>query len=255
LTDNGLTAGNLAPSSRPAGAERIFAQFETKANRRGIVENQNAEFVIWELLRGVVGESSHATAMSHKRRESRLRSISMESKMEKLDSVVAVYSDHNAAEDAIKKLAASGFEMKNLSVVGKGYHSEEKVVGFYNTGDRVKFWGSRGAFWGGFWGLFLGGLFMTIPVVGHVMVLGYLATVVAAGIENAVVVGGLSALGAALYSLGIPKNSVLEYETAVKADGFLVLAHGSTDEVARAKSVLAATNPQRIDLQAGANAA
>ena len=49
--------------------------------------------------------------------------------------------------------------MKNLSVVGKGYHTDEKVVGFYNTGDRIKFWGTRGAFWGGFWGLFFGGLF------------------------------------------------------------------------------------------------
>ena len=71
----------------------------------------------------------------------------------------------------MKKLTAAGFDMKNLSVVGKGYHTDEKVVGFYNTGDRVKFWGKRGAFWGGFWGLFFGGLFMTIPVVGHVVVL------------------------------------------------------------------------------------
>ena len=62
----------------------------------------------------------------------------------------------------------------------------------------MKFWGTRGAFWGGFWGLLFGGLFMTIPVVGHVVVLGYLATVALAGIENAIVVGGLSALGAAL---------------------------------------------------------
>ena len=174
--------------------------------------------------------------------------------MEKVDSVIAVYSDHSAAEDAIKKLAASGFEMKNLSVVGKGYHSEEKVVGFYNMGDRVKFWGSRGAFWGGFWGLFLGGLFMTIPVVGHVVVLGYLASVVAAGIENAVVVGGLSALGAALYSLGIPKNSVLEYETALKAESYLVMAHGPQAEIARAKSILETVGPSRLDVYAGANA-
>jgi hypothetical protein len=41
----------------------------------------------------------------------------------------------------MKSLTASGFDMKNLSVVGKGYHSDEKVVGFYNMGDRVKFWG------------------------------------------------------------------------------------------------------------------
>jgi hypothetical protein len=77
--------------------------------------------------------------------------------MENTDTVIAVFADHPAAETAIKKLTAAGFEMKNLSVVGKGYHTDEKVVGFYNTGDRVKFWGTRGAFWGGFWGLFLGG--------------------------------------------------------------------------------------------------
>src|SRR5664279_1575318 len=83
-----------------------------------------------------------------------------EDQMEKLDSVIAVFSDHPAAETAVKKLTVAGFEMKNLSIVGKGYHTDEKVVGFYNTGDRVKFWGTRGAFWGGFWGLFFGGLFM-----------------------------------------------------------------------------------------------
>jgi hypothetical protein len=172
--------------------------------------------------------------------------------MDKFETAVAVFPTHDAAEKAVKSLTASGFEMKNLSVVGKGYHSDEKVVGFYNMGDRVKFWGSRGAFWGGFWGLFFGGIFMTIPLVGHVVVLGYLATVLVAGLENAVVVGGLSALGAALYGLGIPKNSVLQYETDLKADSFLVMARGSTAEVERAKKLLATTNPSRLDAhQAG----
>ena len=161
----------------------------------------------------------------------------------KVNSVIAVFADHNAAEAAVKKLTTAGFEMKNLSVVGKGYHTDEKVVGFYNAGDRIKFWGKRGAFWGGFWGLFLGGLFMTIPVVGHVVVLGYLATIAIAGIENAVVVGGLSALGAALYSIGIPKDSVIQYETAVKSDSFLVMAHGTAEEMARAKIILVRHKP------------
>jgi hypothetical protein len=183
------------------------------------------------------------------------RVVSQEDQMDTIGSVVAVYEDHNSAEAAVKKLIESGFEMKNLSVVGKGYHTDEKVVGFYNMGDRVKFWGTRGAFWGGFWGLFLGGLFMTIPLVGHVVILGYLATVALAGIENAVVVGGLSALGAALYSLGIPKDSVLAYETAVKADDFLVMARGSADEMPRAKTIRAATNPSRLDTHEGLDAA
>ena len=168
--------------------------------------------------------------------------------MDRHETAVAVFSNHEAAEKAVKSLTASGFEMKNLSVVGKGYHSEEKVVGFYNTGDRVKFWGTRGAFWGGFWGLFFGGLFMTIPVVGHVVVLGYLAAIVASGVENAIVVGGLSALGAALYGLGIPKNSVLQYETDLKADSFLVMARGPAAEVERAQKLLAALNPSSSEI-------
>src|SRR5579859_5805747 len=114
--------------------------------------------------------------------------------------------------------------MKKLSVVGKGYQTDEKVVGFYNMGDRVKFWGTRGAFWGGLWGLFFGGLFMAIPGVGHVIVLGYLAAIAISAIETAAMVGGLSALGAALYSIGIPKDSVIQYETALEADSFLVMA-------------------------------
>src|SRR5271155_312686 len=123
--------------------------------------------------------------------------------MDQHETAIAVFPDHVAAENAVKSLTEAGFEMKNLSVVGKGYHSEEKVVGFYNVGERVRFWGSRGAFWGGFWGLFLGGLFLFIPGVGHVVVLGYLLSLVAVGLEDAVLVGGLSALAAAFYSLGV----------------------------------------------------
>jgi hypothetical protein len=175
--------------------------------------------------------------------------------MEKTDTVIAVFADHSTAETALKKLAASGFEMKNLSVVGKGYQTDEKVVGFYNTGDRIKFWGTRGALWGGLWGMFFGGLFMTIPVVGHVVVLGYLAAMAIYGIENAVMVGGLSALGTALYGIGVAKDSVIQYETAVRADSFLVMAHGTAEEVARAKAILGTANPSRLDVHAGAKAA
>lgn len=175
--------------------------------------------------------------------------------MPKSETIVAVFPEHQAAETAVKTLAANGFDIKDLSLVGKGYHTDEKVIGFYNTGDRVKFWGSRGAFWGGFWGLFFGGLFITVPVVGPVAVLGYLAAVIISAVENAVLVGGLSAIGAALFSIGIPKNSVLQYESAVKADGFLVMARGAPADILRAKELLRAINPSHLDVHAGAEAA
>jgi len=68
-------------------------------------------------------------------------------------------------------------------------------------------------------------------------------------------VGGLSALGAALYSIGIPKDSVLQYETALKTDRFLVMAHGPAAEVARAKTILGAVNPSSLDVHKGVKTA
>jgi hypothetical protein len=168
--------------------------------------------------------------------------------MDLINSAVAVFRTHAAAEAAIKELAASGFAMQQLSVVGKGYHTEEKVVGFYSNGDRIKFWGGRGAFWGGLWGLFFGGLFLTVPVVGHVVVLGYLAATAISAVEGAVMVGGISALGAAFYGIGIPKNSVIQYEAAIKADDFLVMAHGTPEDMLRAKAILASMDAISVDV-------
>ncbi len=167
------------------------------------------------------------------------------------DSVVAVFPDHGAAEAAVKKLTAAGFALKGISIVGKGYHTEETVTGFYNMGDRVRFWGGRGAFWGGLWGLFFGGVFLTIPLTGPVVVVGYLAAAVVSMLEGAVMVGGLSALGAALAGIGIPRDSLLQYETAIAADGFLVMAHGTAGDMAQAEYVLKGANPSHLELHSG----
>lgn len=172
----------------------------------------------------------------------------MSNHTEQQDAVVAVFAHHREAEAAVRKLAAGGFDMTHFSIVGQGFHTDEKVVGFYNIGDRIKFWGKNGAFWGGIWSLFFGGIFLTIPVIGPVMVLGHLAAMVVAAVEGAVVVGGLSALGAALYSIGIPKDSVIQYEETVKTDGYIVVGHGSTEEMVRARAVLESSSPSRIDL-------
>ncbi len=172
--------------------------------------------------------------------------------MSQQNAVVAVYAAHDTAEAAVRKVADSGFDMKNFSIVGKGYHTEENVIGFYSTGDRVRFWGSRGAYWGGLWGLLFGGLMLTIPVIGPVMVLGHLAaavfTAVAGAAEGAVMFGGLGALGAALYSIGIPERSVVQYEAALKADGYLLIGHGSPAEMERVKQLLDASGPTQVDM-------
>jgi len=167
--------------------------------------------------------------------------------MEKLDTVVAVYGTHTQAEEALQAFKSSGFDMKKLSIFGKDFHTEEHVIGFYNAGDRMKFWGKRGAFWGGLWGMLFGSALFMIPGIGHVMVLGALANWIVGALGEAVVVGGLTAIGAGLYSIGIPKDSVVKYETELKADHFVVVAHGTINDVVAAKKVLERTGPLSLD--------
>jgi hypothetical protein len=153
-------------------------------------------------------------------------------------ATVWVYRSHLEAEASIKKLQSRDFDMKLLSIISKDYHTEENVVGFYNAGDRMKVWGRLGAFWGGLWGLLFGSAMFVIPGIGPLVVLGPMVGWIVGVLEGAVVAGGLSAIGAALYSIGIPKDSILQYETAVKANKFVVVVHGTTDEVAKAKEIL-----------------
>ena len=95
-----------------------------------------------------------------------------------------------------------------------------------------------GAFWGGFWGLLFGSAFFWIPGVGQLLVAGPLVMLIVGALEEAAVVGGLSALGAGLYSLGIPTNSVMQYETEVKSGKLLLVAHGTAGEVEKARTLL-----------------
>ncbi len=160
---------------------------------------------------------------------------------EKVNAVVATLDSHVQAEAAVKELQKSGFDMKRLSIVGKDFHSEEHVVGYYNAGDRMKYWGKLGAFWGGIWGFLFGSAFFFIPGIGPIIVAGPLVSWIVGALEGAAIYGGLSALGAGLYSIGIPKDSILKYETSLKSGKFLLVAHGTAEEAKRAKDILQRT--------------
>ncbi len=153
-------------------------------------------------------------------------------------SVVAVFNAHAEAEEAVNNLHKAGFDMTKLSIIGKDYHAEEHVVGYYNTGDRIGYWGKLGAFWGGFWGLLFGSAFLVVPGIGPIVVGGPIAGWIISALEGAAVVGGISAVGAALYSIGIPKDSILKYENSLKLNKFLVIVHGTAGEIGQARDIL-----------------
>src|ERR1700685_841359 len=167
------------------------------------------------------------------------------------NSVVALYSTHTEANEAVKELQRDGIDMQTLSIVGRGHHTDEHAVGYYNAGDRMKYWGKAGAFWGGFWALLFGSAFFMIPGLGPILVAGPVVGWIVGALESAAVVGGVSALGAGLFSLGIPKDSIVKYETALKTDNFLLIVHGTAAEVAKAKGIVETTRPAQLSLHSG----
>ncbi len=138
--------------------------------------------------------------------------------------VVAVYPDHESAEDAVRRLLKEGFDMKDVSIVGRDFQVTEEPIGFVSTGDFAKIGAATGAWVGGIFGLLVGAAFLIVPGVGPVIVAGPLSAALLGSIEMAIAGAALGALSGALVGWGIPKNQALKYEAQVKAGKFLVLA-------------------------------
>lgn len=155
------------------------------------------------------------------------------------EAAIYVFGTRADAEVAIGKLSVAGIDVTKLSLIGKGYHSEEHPIGFYTMGDKIKSWGAKGAFWGGIWGLLIAPAVFVFPGVGLVAMAGPIVAMIASVLEGAVIVGGLSALSAAMTVIGVPKEKQIMYETALKADQYILIAHGTEQDVARVKAELA----------------
>ena len=161
--------------------------------------------------------------------------------MFKVDSVVAVYETHEQAENAVHELQRAGIDMKTLSIAAKDTRPAEHVIGYYSAGDRMLYWGKLGAFWGALWGLLFDSALFAIPGIGPVLMAGPLVAWIVAVLEGAAVFGGLSALGAGLVSIGIPKHSAIEYEAALKANKFVLIVHGTPHQIDKANDIIGGT--------------
>jgi hypothetical protein len=105
----------------------------------------------------------------------------------------------------------------------------------------MKYWGKMGAFWGAIWSFLFDSAMFAIPGIGPVLLAGPLVSWIVAILEGSIVFGGVSVLGAALVSIGIPKDSVIQYEAALKTNKFLLIVHGTSDAIAKAKEIVEET--------------
>lgn len=154
------------------------------------------------------------------------------------DAPVYIFKTHTAADEAIRLLMKSGFTADQLSLIGKGYHSEQHPVGFHTVGDRIKAWGGTGALWGRFWGLLFAPAVFFLPGLGLVAVAGPFIQMLVGVLEGAALLGGASAIGAALTQFGVPKDQVVRYENALTVDSYVLMIHGTVGEAHKARMLL-----------------
>jgi hypothetical protein len=164
-----------------------------------------------------------------------------------LNSIIAVYEKQSDAEAGLLDLQRAGFDLKRVSILGKESESAEQVVGHYNTGGRMKYLGDRGVFWNDLWKMLPGAACFDIPGIGRVLMAGPM-TVWAISAMQESEAEELTAVGAGLYSLNIPRASVRRYESAIKSHKLLLIAHGSPQELLKSREVLRVSRPDEMDL-------
>ena len=101
------------------------------------------------------------------------------------------------------------------------------------------------------WNLFGDGGFFLVPNIGPIAIAGPFVRALVTTIDEGVAIGGLSALGAAIYSLGIPRDGILRYEIELRASECVLLAMGSPELVTKAALLLRKTGVSEITTTVG----
>jgi hypothetical protein len=152
---------------------------------------------------------------------------------------VAIYATHDQADEAFSRLQAEGSDMDLLSFVGRDYWPA--MMGSRNAGERFLYRGALGPFWERMWSSLRGwGVFWFFEN-GPVLVAGPLVRTIIATQEEGNGHRRASGFEAALTGIGIPKESLVEYEKALLNDQVLVFVQGTFHEINQAQGILEET--------------
>jgi hypothetical protein len=162
------------------------------------------------------------------------------------NAALLVYSAQTDAALAVGSLRSSGFDMKKVSVAARERQPANGAPGCYHDDLDSTYCRELGEPWASLEGALSGWASLHLPGIGPVLVAGPLSGWIVSALENVAIFGGLSALGAGLYSIGIRRERIRECESALRSGAYLLLAHGASTEVARAKEILESASAGRV---------
>ena len=168
----------------------------------------------------------------------------------KEQSVVGTYSTMANAEAAVRMLNKGKFPIDQISILTTNLSDEKDVVGFVTQGDVVKEGTKEGAWFGGLFGLLMGTAFIWVPGVGPFYVAGSLAALLVSTLGGTVAGATFAGILSGLASWGVDKKHIIKYADDLKGGKFLVIAHGTPEEVNKAHEILKNSNQEELDIHA-----
>ena len=154
--------------------------------------------------------------------------------MDRTCNTVALFADSLQLQRALQTLHQAGFQLGQLSVIGKNQHHEINVTGVVDSGSGNRYWGRFGGLAGSLWRPRGGSALLLFPGIGQVVIFGPLVNT----LGSALAAAGSAALGSALAAYGLPQDCALRYDNAIREGRLAVVAHGNAVETGAARLLL-----------------
>jgi len=155
------------------------------------------------------------------------------------NAIVVVCNASADAEAAIAELRRQGLEPGCISVVTADEQRGSMPVAYYFEGGNLRRVAARGSGWRQL-GALPGCAVLVSPGERTAFLAGPFAASVVRTLDNEGLFGDLGPIAGGLYSLGIPQDAARDYELTALQGRALVIVHGHTRDVARARRILAA---------------
>jgi uncharacterized membrane protein len=163
------------------------------------------------------------------------------------NATLTVFRSQADAEAAIRKLARDGYDLGQVSMLGRDADSDSRVSGYLNQDGRGSSSAKGGVSWGGIRGMLVGSGFFLVPGIGSLVVAGPLLTRIVQSMGPMVGPDKLGAMADGLQQLGIPKDSIQRCSDALQSGKVVIIAEGSAMAMIHAREVFRRTPVEVIE--------
>jgi len=154
------------------------------------------------------------------------------------NTCILLYPTYGDVWQAVKKLQAQKINLATVSVVGKANDKEEQVIGVKANGGKKYFRCTQVKFWQRLRKILDGELSFITPEFDALSAAGAIVLLLVKEKDDIDIHGQFSAFAAALFSMGVPANSIRQYETEIKTGKILLIVNSKRAEVERCCEIL-----------------